>query len=184
MCNPITSPTTEQLHAEWTEHNRLAYWLCRRKLIRIDGTVPPDLDDRVSDAIAHAWVEFGKIRNRKPDVPAKTAMRWACKTGVSRVHARTRFVPKPYPGYVDAMDSRAEREGYFEDAIPQPEREPYRDPTDRTAVDARLAKLPDELRPLAQILSYGITQSDAMKLLGIGWAKLTEQLNELRIAMG
>jgi DNA-directed RNA polymerase specialized sigma24 family protein len=187
MSTTITTPTIQQLHAEWTEFYHLARYLVRRKLMRLDGSMPPDIDDRVDDAIAHAWRLYPKLRQRKPELPPRTAIRWVCKTGVSRVWARTRFVTtKPHPGYVDAMDSKATREGYFEDSIPgaAASDETYRDPSDRANVEQLIDTLPTHLQPVARLLSYGsMTKALVAERRGISKTTLYAQLDEIRKAL-
>ena len=63
--------------------------------------------EAMGEAIAHAWQRFVQLRMRRADKSAKTALRLACKTAVMRVRSRCRFVPKPYPGYIDALDRRS-----------------------------------------------------------------------------
>lgn len=180
----MTNVSTTQLHGEWTEYYWFARWLCRRKLIRIDGTVPPDIDDRVDEAIAHAWRMYPKLRERKPELPAKTAIRWVCKTGVSRVRARTRFVPKPYPGYVDAMDGPAQRCGYFEETIPNRVQEPVpTDPQDRTTVESLIDTLPAHLQAVARLLSYGMSKRMVAERRGISESTLRERIHDIRKAL-
>lgn len=187
MTNGTTSttlrPSTEQLHAEWTELYRLARWLCRRKLVRLDGAVPPDIDDRVDEAIAHAWRLYGKLRTRKPDVPAKTAVRWVCRTGVSRVWARTRFAStRPYPGYRDAMDS-AVRDDRTDQLVQPDSPAEYRDPEDREPVERIIRTLPEHLQPVARLLSYGMTKTLVAERRGISKSTLYVQIDELRTAL-
>jgi DNA-directed RNA polymerase specialized sigma24 family protein len=179
-----TTISMQQLHAEWTELYRLARWLCRKRLVRLDGSVPPDIYDRVDEAIAHAWKLYPKLRQRRPEVPAKTALRWVCKTGVSRVWVRTRFVStRPHPGYRDAMDG-AQREEFPEQLRqPEPHAE-YRETSDRTAVENIIRKLPEHLQATARLLSYGtMTKTTVAERRGICTSTLYGQINEIRRAL-
>ena len=78
----------EQYRTEWEQYYPLARWLVRRKLIRLDGTVPSDIDDRISEAIAHAWQGYPRLRQS-----------WYCLGGVI---VRVLFTPSVLRGRGDA----------------------------------------------------------------------------------
>ena len=172
-----TVQQSAQYHAEWTEFYPLARWLVKRKLGRLDGTIPHDISDRVNEAIAHAWQEYPKLRQRRPDIPAKTAIRWVCRTGVSRVWSNTRFVPKPHPSYVDALDRK---DIAALDEFPQLDREGYRDTDNRSCVEALIANLPVRLQPVARLLSYGMPKRMVAQRRGISPSTLYALIDDLR----
>ena len=140
----------QQRDAEWTRHHGLAMHIIREELRFEGGDRPPE--DAVQDALAHAWVRFERICEKHPDAPAKSRVRWAAKTGVLRVRSGRRFVRTRTHGYVDALDHRSPDE--LRDAEDKPVTG-YRDPSDFTNAEAIIDQLPDALRPIARLFSFG-----------------------------
>lgn len=179
-----TTITIEIMHHEWTEYYGLVRWLCRRRLVRFfDGPNSHDIDERIAEAIAHAWKVYPRLRQRRPEYSAKTAICLATKTGVSRVRARTRFIPKPYRGYIDAMDRRGPNESYLGTDIPERLQQPVPiDPQDRTGVESLIDILPSHLRPVATSLSYGMTKRAVAESRNISETTLRARIRDIRSA--
>ena len=62
------------------------------------------------------------------------------------------------------MSGKLDREGYFEDTVLQPDDE-YRDPTDTTALESLIAKLPKDVQAIARLLATGMSKVDVAKRL-------------------
>ena len=151
----------QQRDAEWTRHYGLAMHILREGMHFEDGSVPPALEDLIADAMAHAWVRFEQLCDKRPDAPAKSRVRWAAKTGVLRVKSRRRFVRTRQHGYVDALDHRSADE--LLDAQDKPVTG-YRDPSDFSNAEAIIAGLPEQLKPIARLFSFGRSKADVSRV--------------------
>ncbi len=171
----------ELFRQQWTAHHRLARWLVWHKLRHQDGSVSRDHEDLAADALAFAWREFCRLRLRHPNAKPDRVIRWACKIGVCRVCSGMRFSPKPYPGYVDALDRRPQTIEGQENilAIPAAYRV-VRDANDRSACEALIEQLPNHLRAVARLLSYGMPRNRVAKQRGISRSRLAQLIADLR----
>jgi hypothetical protein len=169
----------QQRDAEWTRHHGLALHIIRQGLRYESGAMPPDVDELVDEAIAHAWVRFERICERYPDAPAKSRVRWAAKSGVLRVRSGRRFVVTRQRGYVDAMDGR-ERAEYLESQVEQPPATGYRDPSDYTLAEGIVTRMPGHLQPVARLCSYGLTKDAIAERRGISRTSVYTLIAELR----
>lgn len=167
----------QQRDAEWTRHYGLAMHILREGMHFEDGSVPPALEDLIADAMAHAWVRFEQLCDKRPDAPAKSRVRWAAKTGVLRVKSRRRFVVTRQHGYVDALDHRSADE--LLDAQDKPVTG-YRDPSDFSNAEAIIAGLPEQLKPIARLFSFGRSKADVSRVREIPLSSLWEIIKELR----
>ena len=81
--------TLSNLQREWSEHHKLACWIIHkrlRKLGRYD-------DELFGEALAQAWTQFQRCRQRVADVPHAIAL--AARAGVGRALRGSRFRPSP-----------------------------------------------------------------------------------------
>lgn len=179
MCQ-VAPITIEQMHHEWIEHFHLVQWLCRKNLFHRNISNPPDIDERVQEAIAHAWKVYPRLRERRPEFSARTAVLLATKTGISRVRSKTRFVSKPHRHYIDAMDRRTV--WYSSLLIEIPDRWQQSVPTDShgSTAEALIHSLPTELQPIAQMLSDGMTLRAVARSRGISETTLRAKIRAIR----
>lgn len=158
-----------QYDQEFSDLYGYAWTIASRKL-SIEG--PPD-DDKLSDIIAFAWQGYARIRVRKPDVPTKLALRWALRRAIFAVRGGARF----------AFRKRKHRDAYGQPRTDMPPdvaaREYNGDPADRRAVDARIALLPEQLRTVAEYLSYGLPKTTVATLLGTSTRVVYERIAEI-----
>ena len=200
-----TTTTTSNLHREFNEHLKLAYWIIHRRLRQKLGRYD---DELVGEAIAQAWSQFARCRQRVADPAHAVAL--VARSGAARALRGSRFV-KREPGYVDAMDVRgraaldrlaargeklrhpADR-GFVDpaDLVARPENVPADAldglPLDRSHVEGMIALLPSkELQVVARWLSYGTTQAQIAIERGVSKSTISRQMNEIEIwfrAMG
>lgn len=177
-----TMPMTiskQQRDSDWTRHHYLALHIVREGLRYESGDMPPDVDERIDEAMAHAWLRFERICEKYPDAPAKSRVRWAAKTGVSRVKSGRKVVRTRQRCYVDAMD-RTRDEDSPVDMLGHTIATGYRDPSDNTLAELIITTLPDHLKPVARLLSYGMTKELAAERRGISRTTLYTLIGELR----
>lgn len=175
-------PTVQEIQAEWSKFHRLAKWLAWSKLHWRDNV--PDLEEAIAETIAHAWVHSQRLRTTKPEKPVKTAVRLAVRFGIDRVVRKVRFIPKPAPNYVDALDRRSRNELRCEEIVGGHELGIARcDVTDRYVVEAIIGKLPEHVQALARLLSYGASKASAFERRGLSRHKADRLVDNLRTAL-
>ena len=168
----ITPEQQAQYDAEFSNLYGYAWTIAYRQL-SIEG--PPD-DDRLSDIIAFAWQGYARIRIRKPDVPTKLAVRWALRRAIFAVRGGARF----------AFRKRKHRDAYGQPRLDIdldiPARLDHGDP--RAAVEAKIAKLPPKLRPVATLLSEGYPKLKVARELGMSSRTVYVRIAEIAKILG
>ena len=185
--------TLSNLHREWTEHRKLAYWIIHRRLRQALGRYD---DELVAEAIAQAWVQFERCRKRVAEVPH--AMALAARSGAGRALRGSRLV-KRERGYLDALDvrgrvaldrlaARGEKlrhpvdRGWIDpaDIAARPENFPA-DSLDRGPVESLIDRLPQSVQATARLLSWGCPRKLVCERRGISPATLSRQIETIAV---
>jgi hypothetical protein len=180
--------TLSDLHREWTDNRKLAFWIIHRRLRQALGHYD---DELVGEAIAQCWVQFVGCRKRVADV--RHAMSLAARSGVGRALRGSRFVKREH-GYLDALDVRgrlaldrlaargeklrhpADR-GWIDpaDIAARPENFPA-DSLDRGPVESMISRLPESVQATARLLSFGCPRKLICERRGISPSTLSRQV--------
>ncbi|HEY1601464.1 MAG TPA: hypothetical protein VGG64_17820 [Pirellulales bacterium] len=186
----MTTTTTislAQLRREFDEHYRLVLAIIHRRLRQL-GRYD---DELVGEALGQAWEQYPTCRQRLADVGHAIAC--VAHSGVARALRGTRFVRRER-GYVDAMDvrgraaldrlaargekpcRRADRRFVDPaDIAARPENTPV-DSMDRAAVEAMIARLPQQLQATARLLSYGCPKKLIAERCGVSPATVSRHV--------
>jgi len=187
-----TTTNTQQLHDEFTTHFKLVCWIIRRRL----GMLGRYDDELAQEAIALAWLQFAKCRQRVADPLHAVAL--VARSGVGRALRGSRFVQRER-GYVDAMDvkgraaldrlaargeklrHRADR-GFVDPAeiADRPENLPA-DSLNRDPVEGMIARLPQQLQATARLLSYGCHRKLIAERHGVSASTVTNRVDVIAV---
>jgi DNA-directed RNA polymerase specialized sigma24 family protein len=185
--------TSTNLNREWNENYKLVLWIIHRRLRQKLGRYD---DELVQEALVQAWDQYAKCRQRVADPVHAIAL--VARSGVGRALRGSRFV-KRERGYLDALDVRGKTaldrlaargeklrhpadRGFLDpgEIAARPENLPV-DSLDRDPVESMIRRLPESVRAIARLLSFGCPRKLICERLGISAATLSGRVDMIMV---
>lgn len=164
----------------YCEMYRLIRYVIRRRLANQPAS---QRDELFSEALCHSWQAF-QWSFPKSDEDLCKAARIAGSLAAKRAASGYRYASTRTGGYVDALDSKVQREKVDLGLFPAPlaARQPSYDTHDMTKVCQRISNLPEHLKGVAFCLAANDDMRALVRSVIGGKAERTGELKQAEIA--